>query len=181
MKQLAVEIKCQGAEVIDIDDIVHFQGNLKDLSKDNYDKLRKQILELGFSEPISVWKNDGKYYAINGHQRLRVLTEMRKAEKIVIPPIPISIIEAKSELEAKKKVLALTSQFGEMTNEGLFEFISDAKITIDDLSDFKFADVDLDVFKVEFFDAPILPGTEEEQGALDEKTKHQCPECGCEF
>lgn len=147
-----IQIKCQGAATLELEQLAPFQGNLKDLSKENYNKLRKQILELGFSEPICVWKNENKYHVLNGHQRLRVLTEMKKAEGFKIPRIPVNWVEAETEHEAKKKVLALTSQFGEINNQSLFEFASLNNIDLPTLEDFRFPEIDLDKFKEEFFD-----------------------------
>lgn len=170
MKQ--VKIACRGAIELDISEIEAFQGNLKDLSKENYNKLRKQILDLGFSEPASVWQSkDGKWKAINCHQRLRVLTELRNSEGYHIPPIPCSIVEAENEHEAKRKVLSLTSQFGEITNEGLFEFITRAKIDLPTLEGFRFPEVDILKFKQSFFE-------DQPQEVLEKVESIKCPACG---
>lgn len=168
-----IKISCIGAATLELEQIEPFQGSLKELSKENYDKLRKQIIELGFSEPCSVWKTpEGRYKAINCHQRLRVLTEMKRSEGFKIPRLPVSFIEAESEFEAKKKVLALTSQFGEITNESLFEFASIANIDLDTLKNFRFPELDMKKFEQSFFEDP----PEEKP----KKTK-TCPECGHEF
>lgn len=147
-----IEIKCKGAAVLDISKIEPFQGDLKTLSKKDYDKLRKQILELGFSEPIGVWKDGESYKCISGHQRLRVLTELRNTEKYHVPEIPISIIEASSEFEAKKKILAMAAAFGEVTGQGLMEFASLNNIDLPTLEDFRFPEIDMETWKQEFFD-----------------------------
>ena len=152
-KEKTIQIRCKGAIDLELEELHPFQGDLKELSKENYNKLRKQILSLGFSEPMSVWKaDDGRWMIINAHQRHRVLSEMKRSEGYNIPKIPCSIIEAKSEHEAKKKVLALTSQFGEMTKDGLFEFASLNNIGLDELNDFRFPEIDFEEFKDEFFD-----------------------------
>lgn len=39
-----VEIRCEGAGLLDIDDLTPFQGELKKLSHDNYNKLKNIIL-----------------------------------------------------------------------------------------------------------------------------------------
>jgi ParB-like chromosome segregation protein Spo0J len=117
-----IEIKCEGADQVSIDKLKPLQGRLKKLSDVNYNKLKTEILETGFSEPISAWKDKGTYRILNGHQRLATLRKL-KDEGHTIPQIPISLVEAKDMDEAKRKVLALTSQYGEMTNEGLKEFI----------------------------------------------------------
>ncbi|MBK8202452.1 MAG: hypothetical protein IPK68_09130 [Bdellovibrionales bacterium] len=62
-KKQRIQIKCRGAESVPYDKLNPLQGNLKDLSDENYSKLKKEILELGFSEPISVWENDGKLFS----------------------------------------------------------------------------------------------------------------------
>lgn len=149
--QKVIEIKCTGADALDIKDIEPFQGNLKDLSKENYEKLKKEIFELGFSEPISVWKNKEKIYCLNGHQRLRTLRMMQE-EGVLVPKIPVNYIQSKDIKEAKKKVLALTSQYGNMTSEGLYEFMNDSGLTMEEISaSFRFPEIDLAVFNSEFF------------------------------
>jgi DNA modification methylase len=157
-----VQIKCKGSMTLELEQLEPFQGNLKDLSKENYNKLRKQIIELGFSEPICVWKNEGKYNILNGHQRVRVLTEMKKAEGWKVPRLPVVEVEAATEFEAKKKVLSLTSQYGALSNESLFEFASLNNIDLPTLEDFRFPEIDLDKFKAEFFDEPVEGLTDED-------------------
>ncbi len=153
-----IKISCQGAVNLPIDEFVHFQGNLKDLSEENYLKLRKEIMELGYSEPVSVWKHDGKTFLLNGHQRIRTLRKM-KEEGFEIPNIPANLIDAFDLKEAKKKVLALTSQYGEMTREGLYEFMSEADLSMDDIeSSFRFPEIRMDDFKTEYFDEPVKLG-----------------------
>ena len=64
---------------------------------------------MGFSEPIAVWLHKGKSFILNGHQRVAVLRALA-SEGYTIPPLPVSIVDAESYQQAKKKVLALTSQ-----------------------------------------------------------------------
>jgi len=134
MAEKTIKIACRGADVADYKDLREFQGNLKTLPPANAAKLRKEILELGFSEPIGVWVKGAKKYILNGHQRVKVL-EALASEGFSIPPIPIVYIEAKNLREAKKKVLSLTSQFGRLDIDGLREFASSAGITLKDVSD----------------------------------------------
>jgi len=72
----SVEIKCQGAMTTSVANLKDFQGDLKDLSKLNYEKLKNEILTLGFSEPVSAWKAPDGLFILNGHQRIRVLKQM---------------------------------------------------------------------------------------------------------
>ena len=65
-----LDIACTGATTADINKLKPLQGKLKKLSDSNYEKLKTEILETGFSEPISVWDDNGTLRILNGHQRL---------------------------------------------------------------------------------------------------------------
>src|SRR6187455_1275528 len=115
---MEVKIKCRGSGEISLDKIIPFQGDLKDLSDSNYEKLKKQILTHGMVAPFMLWKGN----LIDGHQRLKTLLKM-KEEGIKLPELfPMVEIEAKDEKTAKKIVLAISSQYGKMTEESLFDF-----------------------------------------------------------
>lgn len=168
---MKIKIACKGASTIPIEKLVEFQGNLKDLSDTNFEKLKKQILNLGFSEPLAVWKKGNKNFVLNGHQRLRVLKKMQ-AEGYFIPPLPVILVDAKSEKEAKKKVLSLTSQFGEITGQGLYEFMNDADLNFDEIEDFRFPEINLESFNKEFFEEPeVLPPGESDLAEFLEPPK----------
>lgn len=146
-----IEIKVQGATALPYTELVPFQGELKSLHKEDYEKLKKQILELGFSDAIAVWKNDGQNFILNGHQRLRTVQTMVEKEGYDCPPLPIIQVEADDYLQAKKKVLALTSQYGKVEKQGLYEFIHDAGIEPEDLvANFRLPEIDMGKFMDEF-------------------------------
>lgn len=173
---MEIKIKCKGHINLPLDSLVFFQGELKELTKDSYNKLRKQIVNHGFSEPISVWQHKDKNYILNGHQRVRVLRVL-KEEKHTIPDIPCNLIEAKDIKEAKKKVLAFTSQYGKITDDGLYEFMNDADIPFEDIKDdFQFHELDLDNFEKSFF----KDDSKEKEKEIDENinTDNECPKCG---
>lgn len=125
MKEVRVTVDAKKVVLVDIDQLCEFQGNLKDLSVERYDKLKKQILKHGFSFMPHVWANEKKLYILDGHQRKRTLTKMRE-EGYKIPKIPVAPVMAPSFKEAKEIVLSGTSQFGEITDQGLYEFIAES-------------------------------------------------------
>lgn len=152
MKKEAVEISCKGERLARLDELCEFQGELKSLSKADYEKLKSNLLDLGFSEPISIWENNGKKNILNGHQRVRALLSMRKEGYTVPDLVPINTVEAKDEREAKKKVLSLASQFGKVEKDGLYEFMTQNQITMPEIeSEFRFPEIDISKFNAEFF------------------------------
>jgi len=116
-----IQIKCKGADTLPIDRILEFQNDLKTLSKDNEKKLRNSILKFGFIAPFFVWDNHGDWRLLDGHQRLKTLLKMRE-EGYSIPLLPVDYIEADSEEDAKRKLLHITSQYGEFTVDGFENF-----------------------------------------------------------
>ena len=168
------DIRCSGADVLDLEQIDPLQGDLKTLSDSNYKKLRKQILDLGFSSPFHVWKNDGHYWCIDGHQRHYVLSNMKKAEGYYVPKLPVVFVEAANEYQAKKKVLAMTSQFGTMTGDSLFDFANINNISLPELEDFRFPEIDMASLVPDEFKEP----DEKKDPSEKEAELKTCPSCG---
>ena len=175
MDMKLVEIKCQGSMELPIDELKPFQGELKELSHESYEKLKAEILRHGFSEPIGVWKHETEWKVLSGHQRLRTLLAMRD-EGFKIPKVPVSMIYAKDVKDAKEKILALTSQYGEITDEGLYEFMNEANIDVSYLDNIRMPEIDLGKWKDNFVDETAKDNTTVEDIHLQ-----TCPSCGFEF
>ena len=163
-------------ELVDIDRLTPFQGKLKTLDDKNFNKLRKSIVDEGFSFTVHVWENADVIYIIDGHQRVSVLTQMRK-QGIKIPPISCSFVSAKTYRDAKKLVLLAISQYGKIQKDGFLEFVEG--------EDFDFGDYDFPDFNFGF-DSEKIPEPPKEGGKeLDEESfanfEHKCPRCGFEF
>jgi len=139
---MTVEVKCKGHMTLPIDRILEFQGKLKKLSEQNRKKLVSSITKLGFIAPLFVWDCDGEYKLLDGHQRLSALLWMRE-NGWDIPMLPIDIIEADNEEDAKIKLLHITSQYGEFDIGGYIVFTEN--IEVDDtirLTDSEWQDID---------------------------------------
>lgn len=124
-----VSIRCEGARSISIEELHPFQDDIKTMKPSTLRKLEKVILEQGFSEPIAVWANspDEKMWILNGHQRMTALQSL-KSKGYFIPPIPVTMVQADDEQEARKKVLTLASQFGDFDGDNLSEFVAKAQL-----------------------------------------------------
>ena len=143
-----IQIKCQGADTLPIDAIIEFQGNLKKLTKASLKKLKTRILQEGFIAPIFIWEHEGDNYILDGHQRLQALLSLRK-EGFDIPLIPVDYIQAEGIDDAKRKLLSITSQYGEFDLDELHSWLSNLDEEIRDT--FRFVD---DELKIAFDEEP---------------------------
>ena len=155
-----IEINCTGSDTIQLHQLTEFQGELKERSASDVEKIIKSIKKHGFSFPFFVWKNDGKNNVLDGHGRLMALKQMAAAGE-EIPALPCVYISAKDEAEAKEKLLKLNSQYGHMTADSVAEFLGDIKIDFDELS---LPDGVLDLGKLE----PEETKGDDEAPAVDE-------------
>lgn len=174
IKNMELNIECRGATSVALEELNELQGNLKDLTEDNYVKLRNSMTEHGFSFPIFYWQDtEGKKWIIDAHQRHRTLKKM-KEEGWNIPLLPADPIFAKDKAQAKKKLLLLNSRYGQLTQEGWDEFTSDLDLSdIDDMLEIPEMD----------FNYENNEGTNKELDPqeLAKDLNMKCPKCGFKF
>lgn len=153
---MEVKFKVKAHINIPVDQLKPFQGELKKLSEENFNKLRNEIIEDGFNFAPHVWKTDGGYFILDGHQRIYVLSQLKK-QGYQVGDVPCNIVEADSIEDAKRKVLQAVSQYGKLTNEGYLEFTHDL-------------DLDFTNFDLPDFTPPDLPDleTDSEQNEKDD-------------
>jgi DNA modification methylase len=122
--------------VIDYRGLEPLQGNLKDLTEKNYDKLKRVLERRGFTVPVFIWKHDGVNYLMDGHGRQRVMLreQMNDDGNYAVPYI---LIEATDRRDAKAQLLEISSQYQTITQEGFDEFT-------DELENEDFEDVQFD-------------------------------------
>jgi len=149
-----IEIKCDTKERLTLDEMTNLQGKLKTLTKENAAKLKKQIREHGFIVPFFVWRDGEVNYILDGHQRQDVLRQMEADGEEIPERFPVVYVEADDEKDAKKKLLAINSQYGKMTEEGLFNFMEEIDFEFEDLADFEFPTINY---------GEIFPINEEEE------------------
>lgn len=119
MKNKEIQIKCNGSDYIDIDKLMDFQEEIKSISLENLEKLKNNIKTNGFILPLCVWKNN----ILDGHQRKKAILELVK-EGWKISNIPIIKIQAETEKDAKKIVIDLASQYGDIDLNKLKQYIN---------------------------------------------------------
>jgi hypothetical protein len=171
---MEIKIQCDTKLYLQLENLNEFQGALK--NHGNKEKLKKQILEQGFSAPIFVWKNNAKYYILDGHGRASALQDLKQSG-YKIPDLPCVEIFAKTKLEAKKKLLSYVSSFGKVEGAGLYQYIIDAELNLSDLDDFEIPEIDMTEFKAQFFE-DLEPKEQKESEEPQEENLKQCPNCG---
>jgi hypothetical protein len=177
-----IEVRCTAAVTLDLSELTPLQGGLKELTDANFEKLKRSILKHGITFPFFVWQSDGENYILDGTQRDRVLKRMAAAG-YEIPPLPCALIEAKNRKEASEKILLISSQYGRVTDEGLYEFLSTNDLDFGELELLlELPTLDLDEFKEGWMTEPdFSPTSPDDQGRLDKKNPVRCPECGYEW
>lgn len=168
-----ISIRCKGTSAIPLESLQNFQGNLKDLKEPEYRKLRKSIEKYGFRFPIFVWKE----FILDGHQRIFTIKKMIE-EGFSIDAIPVVEIEAENEREAKHLVLLISSRYGHVTDDGLYEFIMTSELDFSELRDeIDLPEIDFKRFGESYFG--LIPGDNKQ---IDEEamknTENECPKCG---
>lgn len=123
--------KVSGCQTAPIESFNNFQGNLKKLDKKNLKKLKESIVKKGFTAPLFIWQKN----ILDGHQRKTAL-ESLKDDGYTIPDVPFVEIEAESEKEAKEILLTYVSQYADVTNSGLEDFIKEAGLNALELDTF---------------------------------------------
>ena len=184
-----ITIACKGSILLSIQELNEFQGELKSLSVVNFERLKREIIEHGFSFTIHVWydQKSKKHFILDGHQRKRVLLQMIK-DGWECPPIPCSEVFADSYKQAKRKLLAAAlSQYGKVQEDGLMEYLQETDITPEELvSRYDSSDIDL----IRFVESNFEGLSQSDMDTLDESAqadkdeeehKHTCPKCSFEF
>jgi hypothetical protein len=163
-----------------IDELVPSQGDLKELSKENYEKLKNSILRNGFISPFFIWKNKQDVYEIkDGHQRRLTVIAMIEEGHNLPDLFPCVEIIADSAEEASRILLMLTSQFGKVTKQGLYEYMHDNQINVDELFDFNLDAFPMESFKLEYFEEINTDNQLDDVENTDKKEKQTiCPNCG---
>jgi hypothetical protein len=112
-----------GEEQLDLSEVEYFQANLKDITQEDVQKLGELMLNEGILDPVKVWKReDGKCFMLDGHAR-KLAYEWLKKQGHKIPPYPCLILKCRNEQHAAEIVLALRTSYGQMNEDGLYEFL----------------------------------------------------------
>lgn len=126
-----IENKCIGEKTKRLDEFQTFQANnFKEISRENFQKLKTSIKKHHIFFPLVVWQN--KQTLVDGHHRIKVLQELRK-EGYSIPELPYIEISAKDKKELAEKLLLINSKYAKITEQGLKDFLLNFELSFDGL------------------------------------------------
>lgn len=151
---------------VDINKLKPHPKNTNKHPKEQIERLAKIINYQGFRSPIVVSNLSG--FIVSGHGRLEA------AKKLGLTKVPVSYQDFEDEkmelahLNADNAIALWAEIDMEAMTESLKEINFDLDLDFLGFKDFSLGDEDVD----------FSPGTEDEQGKLDEKKLTKCPECG---
>jgi ParB family chromosome partitioning protein len=160
-------------EQVSVEALIPYANNAKKHSDEQVAQIAASIREFGFNAPVLV---DGQKGIIAGHGRVLA------ARKLGLEKVPCLKLTHLSESQRKAYIIAdnKIAENGGGWDEELL------RLELRELSD----ELHFDINKVGFSEAELgnlflepnfEPGTEEEQGKLDEKSPVICPKCTHEF
>ena len=157
------------------DHLVESQGTLKDLTQEGYNNLKRSVLKHHFFRPVVIWKGPtgtefaDRPYLLDGHQRKRLFVQENWRFKDT-QFVPTATVIAPTKELAAEILLRHDSQHGTRSGQGLYEFLHNFDLSVDDLAPMDLPDFDWGKFKTEFYEELT---DEEESAGEDEMPPEQ--------
>lgn len=176
-KNFRISEKLSNLPTLPLGGLTELQGELKDVTTENYHKLKRQIEKRGLILPFFVWYDESTNtnYIEDGHARKKLLV---KEGLPLDTQLPVVYIPADNIQDAKEILLAISSQYGTITQEGYDTFTYDLdQAYLEEM-------VHFDALKVWEEEIANSTGKEvespEDFGSYDEdiETEYCCPKCG---
>jgi len=149
---------------VSVDKVKEWAKNPRNIKTKDFERLKKQIQELGVYKPLVCYKDGSTYITLGGNMRLRALRELG------IKQVDVSIVEAETEAEKIKYSLSDNDRAGEYDEQALAELVY-PHIEEIELEDFKVdlgEPVNLKLILNDFADMG-LPSKEDWANAFDEE------------
>jgi hypothetical protein len=183
-----MEIKIIKLAKIDWRSLLILQNpEFKEMSNDEFNKLKNSLRNNDFIDPFKVWQADEGIYCLDGKHRVDALKSLIEENVIVPDKLPALFIDCPDKKTAAKYVLIFSSRYARITYEGMYEFlhIHGIKEDFDDIAAMTdIPDIDLPMFYLDYmtdiqpdnFNAENIERLAEGQPKMIE-----CPNCGFKF
>lgn len=141
-----IQIKCEGKEYHDIDELKPLQGKLKSIDEKKFNDLKQSLINDGLPLGFHIWKDDkSNIFIIDGHHRQLALKALRN-ENYFINKIPCTPVIAKTKKEAAKAILISNSHYAKMNQNSLSDFMVDFELNLEEIGNLDLGDIGLDLF-----------------------------------
>lgn len=143
-----ISIKCGGEVNVKLEELNVFQGNLKSITSEQFNKLKQSLIKDGLPIAFHIWI-DSKYkkWILDGTHRFKAFMALQD-EGYFIPPIPCNVVIAKTKKEAAKTVLISNSKYAEMSQESLSDFMIDMELDFNELEFLDIPELDIGDFEI---------------------------------
>lgn len=111
------------------------QENFKEWIADGDTKLIQSLLKYQFIDPFKVWRDGETIYCLDGKHRYLDLLEIEKQGNKVPDELPATFMQCRDIKEAAELVLVYSSAYAKITQQGLFDFVTNFKLDIPELND----------------------------------------------
>jgi hypothetical protein len=100
-----------------------FQGGLKKRTQADIDMLAESLLVDGLLMPFALWRYGDKLMILDGHGRFEAIVHIALQDSTVLSQeLPVILIKAETEDEARKALLQIVSTYGKVTKKGVLHF-----------------------------------------------------------
>ena len=146
MSDKTILIRCDYTELLTVEQLEEFQGDLKKHTPQERRKLKDEIKQLGWTAPLYLWfdttKGEKTAKILDGHQRLGASTELVEEGWVIKDAegkegIPVIYIKADTEQEAADILLGYNTSFAKITTDGLVAFAQQFNLDLEKLQQTK--------------------------------------------
>ena len=154
-----IYIQCSAKSYVTLENFRMMPQNLKDRKRENIERLADLIIKHGFLFPLFVWRPPytNENVIIDGRGRYSALKLLEK-KGYTIPDIPVVVIHAKTEEEAKKKLLEVGNMNGMIDFDQFEAFTKGLELDLANLYVPNVSDVLNSLEEVGFFPGAVPPG-----------------------
>lgn len=135
-------------------------AEFKNISKEQFQKIKDSIVNNGFCESFKVWQDGKTLYCLDGFHRTQALLELEQEGYTVPDLMQADFIDCRNRKEAAKLVLVYSSIYASVSDEGLYKHLHEFELNLDDIK----AEIDLPNFNLEYFEDSYFEGEEGEGG-----------------
>lgn len=127
------------------------QENFKEWIDNGDEKLLNSLLKYCFVDPFKVWFDGEKMWCLDGYHRYCDLLEVEKSGLVVPDLLDATFIDCTDIKQAAELVLVYSSIYAKLTQQGLYDFISNYDLDLSTLKDtIEIPDFSIDRFEQKF-------------------------------